>query len=105
MLSALVLSGCANSVVSSSQSVSLAPPPVHVKQCFEQMTPIPVARVEAILAQAQAGDVAAQRLINREGRKFIVALRRSEARKSRCGRQLLAFYNRVKARAKASPKS
>jgi hypothetical protein len=73
----------------------LAAPPAHIEQCFEKLTDIPVARVEAAAAQA-ATDPAAARRLNAMAREFIVKLRRSEKAKSRCGKQMLAFYDRVK---------
>jgi hypothetical protein len=89
-----MLAGCAGSPALNS---SLAPPPklseppAHIKKCFAQTANIPVAQVEAAI---RAG--ASQEKINAMARDFIVKLRRSEKAKTRCGQQLLAFYDRVK---------
>lgn len=87
-----MLTGCASSPnLNEPISIRLSEPPPHIGKCFTQVTNIPVAQVEKAM---KAG--ASPEKINAMARDFIVKLRRSEQSKSRCGKQLLAFYARVK---------
>lgn len=76
----------------------LSEPPAHIQTCFEKVTDIPIADVEALAIQAQ-NDPAMQAKLNAAARKLITKIRRSEVSKTRCGQQLLKFYGKVKANA------